>query len=289
MLAITGSNGVIGRHLIAKLNILGMPYKPITKLDWDLKQWKDIKELDDICGEACAVLHCGALVPKPGLSANLQDLLLANVNACGALGLWAMDRKIPILYAGSAGVYAPTSIPAREDSPLSPTPLGGTYGLSKLLGERLLVGLVEQGLDLCVLRITSVYGAGMAPNKLVSRLLRSAQEGHSLAVTPPYNEYFNLVHASDVASAFIKALNANVRGVFNIGGSALVSVLDIAEACLRVAGKGRINDIPDVNQSIQPEVHHFNVDISKAQQTFGFEPAVDLQNGLRMLMENRLV
>lgn len=285
--ALTGAGGVLGRHMQSRLAQAGIEVVAVGRKDWDLRQWKSPEQLDEVFGRVDAVIHFGAVTPNPGQKLTPDVLMDANVRACAALGQWAALRGIPMVFAGSAGIYAPQAAPADEDAPQADCPVGGFYGLTKLLAERLLVGLTADGLALCTLRITSVYGAGLHPDKMIAKMLAAARRGETIALSAPVDDALNLVHADDVARAALMALRAGARGPFNIGSASLVTVADIAHAAVSVAGNGGVA-LPDGMASRPPECR-FNVSLDRAARTFGFRPALSLAQGLTLMENDRHV
>src|SRR5205085_5928207 len=110
-----------------------------------------------------------------------------------------------------------------EADPITTRPVSGLYGLSKLLAEQLLDSLVGQGLKLCVLRPSSIYGAGMPETRMVASMLARARRNEEIRLTPPVQDRINLVHASDVAAAAVAALKAEAWEIFNVAGPKAVS------------------------------------------------------------------
>jgi len=287
--ALTGPDGVLGRHIDARLRQCGYAVLPVGRDAWDLRENRTVEELDRVLNDARLVVHGGALTPKPGVVVNYAELCDVNIRASVLLGTWAALRKIPLIYIGSAGIYASGVNAAAEDAPLAPVPDGGFYGLTKLLCEMALSGLQAQGLSLCALRVTSIYGAGLHPDKVVAKMLRKAALGETIKLVPPVDDGVNLVHASDVADAVLSAIERKAHGIFNVGGPAVVTMMDLARACIAVAGKG------DVAVDAAPEplghasMHRFDVNNHKAYLELGYVPKVQLDSGLKMMLEGRYV
>lgn len=284
--ALTGASGVLGRHLDHALSHRGITIVRLGRAEWDLRQWPEPDNLDVLIGDVDAVFHIGALTPSPHASLSAQDIMDANVRACAALGLWAAARRTPLVYAGSAGIYAPGNGPATEDAALAVAPLGGFYGQSKFLGEQVLTGLAAQrGLHLCVLRLTSLYGNGMNGEKRVAAWLAAAKEGKTITVAPPVSDAFNFLQAADAARAALLALDARAWGTFNIAGPDMTTIEDLAHACVRIAGRGAV-EIEAMPEPRPPE-RHFDVSCARAAETFGYVPGFALDEGLRLMLEHR--
>lgn len=280
-IALTGADGVLGRHTRAFAERDGLTVRALGRAEWDLRIWKDPQDLDVLLDGVDAVCHFGAAVPGPGSVVPASDLVDANVRACAAIGAWAAARNVPIVFAAGAGVYGPSPGPAVETSPETDCPVGGFYGLTKALGERLLVGLgADAGLRLSSLRITSLYGAGMHPAKIAMRWLKAAADGATIVVDQPADDAVNMVHAADVAAAALAALRAGTEGCFNVGGPTMVTMRELADACVRVAGRGKV--VIGEREAPRPALARFHVSSNKALAAFGYAPRIGLIEGLAM-------
>lgn len=293
---LTGATGLVGRHVLARLRREGIACLASSRAvpsgtgpdvqwrAWDLCHWRSPDDLDRLFPEVEAVLHVGALVPA-GPDTAADRLMDANVRATLALGQWAAARRLPLLFLSGAAVYGDVTAPARESDPVAALPVGGLYGLTKALAEGVLIQLAAaSGLRLAVLRASSIYGWGLGPAKLVSALLAKAQAGEAIELHPPADDRVNLVHAADVAWAMVAAATRGATGIFNIGGPAQVSMLELAQACVQAAGAGSVT-VSEQEAGRGPH-NRFPLDLSKAQSQLGYGPGIDLVTGLTMQMRS---
>jgi UDP-glucose 4-epimerase len=280
--AVTGASGMVGRHVVAALSRAGMKCTPVGRSQWDLRRWAGDQELDAILSGCEAIVHAGAAVPSPGRSIPPQDILDANVRACYCLGDWARRRGMSFVLVSGATVYAMGGSQAiKEDDAITSRPDSGLYGLSKLLAEQVLDSLAAQGLKLCILRPASIYGAGMPETRMVAAMLAKACRGEELRLLPPVRDRVSLVHAGDVADATLRALQSEAWGVFNVGGPNPVSIADIANACVAVAGRGKV--IAPAGDASEGSLK-YALDSSKAAAAFGYSPRIGLKEGLQRTM-----
>jgi UDP-glucose 4-epimerase len=280
--AVTGASGMVGRHVAAAFSRAGMQCTPVGRAQWDLRRWASDEELDAILSGCDAIVHAGAAVPSPGRPVAPQDILDANVRACFCLGDWARRRGKPIVLVSGATVYATGGTRAiKEDDATTSRPDSGLYGLSKLLADQLLDSLAAQGLKLCILRPPSIYGAGMPETRMVAKACR----GEDLRLLPPVRDRVSLVHAADVAEATLRALKKEAWGVFNVGGPDAASIADIANACVAVAGRGKV--IVPADDASEGSLK-YALDSSKAAAAFGYAPRIGLQEGLRRTLAGEL-
>lgn len=277
---------MVGRHVVAALSRGGIKCIPVGRAQWDLRRWAGDEELDATFSACDAVVHAGAAVPSPGRPIPPQDILDANVRACYCIGDWARRRGKPIVLVSGATVYATGGNRAiREDNATTSRPDSGLYGLSKLLADQLLDSLAAQGLRLCILRPPSIYGAGMPETRMVAAMLAKACRGEDLCLLPPVRDRVSLVHAADVAEATLRALKKEAWGVFNVSGPDAVSIADIANACVAVAGRGKV--IVPADDASEGSLK-YALDSSKAAATFGYAPRIGLQEGLRRTLAGEL-
>ncbi|MHA1567590.1 MAG: NAD-dependent epimerase/dehydratase family protein, partial [Alphaproteobacteria bacterium] len=140
-------------------------------------------------------------------------------------------------------------------------------------------------LALCILRLSSIYGAGLATEKMISKFLQLAASGEEIALSPPTGDRINLVHAADVARAILAGLDRQAWGCFNIAAPSPHSIWDIAQACVAVTGNGSV---------IGPKADggatsRYDLDCSAAREHMDFEAAIDLSRGLDMTWRGRLL
>jgi len=296
-IALTGASGMLGRHVAPALAAAGFQVIACARHNewgaavsearvWDLTQWRSFDELDALFEGARAIVHAGAMVPKPGEPFNDARMFDANVRACLNLGEWALDRAVPVVHISGAIVYASSDREGIEETaPIGYSGLGGFYGLSKLLAEDMFRRLQQRGLRVAMLRPSSMYGAGLAATKMLSVFLAIAAKGGSIELTPPVDDRVDLIHAADVASAVVKVLGAEIWDTFNLASGHSVSVLDIANACIAAAGKGKI-EVQDAGQGVRRPSRRFCLNCARAERDLGWAPRIALEQGIATLFEN---
>lgn len=292
--AVTGASGMVGGYLLALLRKQGVAVVATSRrrpayltasdrwFSWDLRRRVSTRELQRKFGRVDALFHVGAIARSLSGAADegLADLLDANVRACLCLGVWTLSTDTPFVHLSGGIVYrgADSKRHITEKAPTGSSDIGGFYGFSKWLAEETLECLRKQGLRLAVLRASSIYGRRMEKTKMLPRFLKVARSGGDLEVAPPWDRV-DLIHAADVAEAMVQAARKEAWGTFNIAGGRLYSVPDIARACSRVAGKGRLKQQEAVERRA-PRVR-FELSTKAAHRAFGFRPSFDLDKGLR--------
>ncbi len=292
-IGLTGSSGMLGRKLRAALQEAGADVAAVSRsgadgsVAWDLSEWLDMEVLDELFAGAQAIVHAGACV-QPSGEVDEARMFDANVRACLNLGQWAMSRNIPLLYISGAIVYAdPCALLQRESAPLGCSGLGGFYGFSKLLAEDVLMRLRQQGLRLCILRPTSIYGHGIGADKMVFRFLTTAARNEVIELDQPVQDRIDIVHAADVSAAAVAALSRDCWEILNVSSGEPVSIIELAEACVAVAGCGHIKIKGEAPANYKPSVK-YSLDISRASECIDWRPSIALREGLAMLMHDHV-
>ena len=227
------------------------------------------------------VFHLAASVGnKRSIDCAIQD---AEINVMGTVRLLDAARHAgvrKIITSSSAGIFGELkTLPIREDHPIEPdTP----YGASKLCAEKetLAYGKLFD-LEAVCLRYFNVYG----PNQrfdaygnvipiFVFRMLR----GEPLTIFGDGRQTRDFVNVADVVRANLGAATPGVRGAFNIGCGARVTINDLV--CKLKAASGMVPAV-EYGPSRPGDVRDSLADISAAGRAFGFVPTVGLDAGLK--------
>lgn len=288
-IAITGANGMLGRHVTAILAAKNINFVPFTRKEWDLNEWKELDQLDAIFNGIEAIFHLGAKLPQAVTgSSNTETQLLfnANVRSCLNLSEWACSRKVALVFVSGSTVYENPHSERKihEDDPKVVNGFGGFYGYSKWLAEEVIQHYVFQGLKAIILRPSSIYGYGLESSKLIQHFLNTAESNEIIKIDQPLNR-INLIHSLDVAKAAFLAYEAKAWGVYNIANSTSPTIAEIAEIAVRVCGKGSV----ELGKAATNAFLRFNLDIAKAANAFSFSPSVNLEEGLILMKQKRAI
>ncbi|MBT6029539.1 MAG: NAD(P)-dependent oxidoreductase [Crocinitomicaceae bacterium] len=285
---LTGSTGMIGRHMKCLLEFHNVECICIKRDSWNLLDWKTLQELDELFEEVDAIFHFGAALPKASTYTNennqqTQVIFDANVRACLNLAEWAQSRDVPVVFLSGATVYdEPCAKKINETAPQVKNGFGGFYGYSKLLAEKVFDHFMECGLKLVILRPSSVYGVGLGAGKLISNYLNLASSNEIIKLESPQNR-INLIHALDVSKAAFLALSNRSWGVYNVASEDNSSIQELAQSIVNVCGAGTIV----INETLigQAPFVRFDLDTSKATHAFSFKQTINLNEGLALMHE----
>jgi UDP-glucose 4-epimerase len=192
-----------------------------------------------------------------------------------------------VVFTSSGAVYGEQAEqPVREDQ--SPNPQS-PYAVSKLAAEYYVrtIGALW-GIETVILRIFNAYGPGqnLPPSHppVVPRFLHQALHGGSLVIFGSGGQTRDFVYVDDVVEALVAAATAADvdRRIINVGTGHETSVNDLAALVAKATGR-------EVDLLHSPAesggVSHLCADLSVAGQLLGYEPRVDLLEGLQLTLE----
>ena len=175
-------------------------------------------------------------------------------------------------------------MPVREDHPLYPTEVNSA---DKAAGE-LYYGTYwhAHSLHTCSLRLTNTYGPRMplsSPRQgFINWFFRLAFLGEEITLYGKGSQRRDMIYVDDAVEAFLLAgANDSLNGVsFNVGSGTFISVREIAETLVSVAGAGSIRHIPFPDESRRIEVGDFVADIEKIKTELAWQPRTRLKDGV---------
>lgn len=163
------------------------------------------------------------------------------------------------------------------------------YGAAKSFNESMIRSFrAMTGLDHVLLRYFNVYGPRMDVHgvytEVLVRWMERIDDGLPPLIFGDGRQTMDFAYTADIARANVLAAASDVReGVYNIARGEEVSLLELAETLLRVMG----SDLPVEHGPARAVngVERRLADVSAARADLGFEAYVDLEQGLRELVE----
>jgi UDP-glucose 4-epimerase len=201
----------------------------------------------------------------------------------------AVDNGVrKIVAASSASVYG---LAQDFPTPEAHHPYGNDtlYGTAKTFNEGMLRSFrAMRGIDYVALRYFNVYGPRMdiygLYTEVLIRWMERIEEGQSPLILGDGTQTMDFVFTEDIAKANILAAASDVTDeVFNIGCGVETSLIELAQALQRAMGSsmplefGPPRGVNAVTRRL--------ADISRAQEMLGWKPEVDLDLGLRRLVD----
>lgn len=280
---VTGGTGFIGSHLVKRLNSLGVNIRFLEKdgKRIDIRDWNSIKGYDD----ADMVYHLAAIANVPLSFQNPKETL--EVNVLGTLNILEFCRlkAIKKMIFVSSYVYGrPQYLPIDEEHPLSPL---NPYAESKVIGEELCRGYSrDYDIDCIVLRPFNIYGEGQRKGNLIPDIISQLERGKIELKDPEPKR--DLLYIGDLIEGFISAGKSEIPDfeIFNLGYGKSYKVKEIVDKIVDIHGK-KI-EVQYSKERRKHEIMDTVADVGKANMMLDWKPRVDIDEGLRITLENLL-
>ncbi len=307
-LVVIGGAGLIGSHTVDTLlgedvdeiviydnfvrgtmenidNALRDPRVKVFEAGGDITQ-SDI--LQSAVRGADGVFHFSALwllqcydYPRAAFDVNIRGTFNV-LEACVAEGVGRL------VYSSSASVYGDAvEEPMTEDHPFNNT---NFYGATKIAGEAMARAIHHRyGLPYVGLRYMNVYGPRQdyrgAYIAVIMKMLDAIDRGEPLKMYGDGSQAYDFVYVGDCASANVNAMKADTTDEFyNVGTGRRTTIRELAEMIVRLTG----TDQPIVTEPAGLTFVKNRIGSpDKAIEQIGFKAEVDLEEGLRALIEWR--
>jgi UDP-glucose-4-epimerase GalE len=293
---VTGASGYLGSHLCKKLKqegikVVGYDSKPPKHGHMDIFYEGDIRRKSSLLDlfsrvKIDSVFHLAARI-EVGLSWEYPNEFM-DVNTggtCNLLNVMSMFRVKNIIYSSTAGVYAPSNVPIKENGK---TAENHPYGISKQLAE---TAIRYSNINHVIFRYFNLGGADLdgemgechdpethlIPNILQN--LNSVEIYGDNYETPDGTCVRDYVHVCDVADAHFDAFNYLNEGkksiTLNLGTGQGVSVLEMVNLVSEITGEYVDYDILPRRQGDPPVLV---ADISLAEKVLHYRPKHDIMS-----------
>jgi UDP-glucose 4-epimerase len=245
------------------------------------KLWRLLNNVD-------CVYHLAARVSVPESILYPREYETANVGGTVALMEAMRDAGVQrVVLASSGAIYGEQPRqPVTED--MAPRP-SSPYAVSKLAAEYYVSTIGSLwGIETVALRIFNAYGPGQpippthAP--VIPQFMKQALGGGSLVVFGEGEQTRDFIYIDDVVEALVTAATAGGidRQVINIGLGEETSMNTLVQTIERVTG--RETHVLHVRAE-SGGVSRLVADLTLARKWLSYEPQVDLEMGLRLLLE----
>jgi dTDP-glucose 4,6-dehydratase len=299
---VTGGAGFLGSHLCNYLlargnrvicvdnletgslqNIEHIRDAAFTFVNHDLIHHLEISEPVDF------VYHLASPAsPIDYLRLPLHTLKVGSYGTHNALGL-AKFKRSRFLLASTSEVYGdPLIHPQPESYWGNVNPIGprGVYDEAKRYAEALTMAYHrQQGVDTCIVRIFNTYGPRMRlhDGRAIPTFIHQALESKPLTVFGDGSQTRSFCYVDDLIRGLVLLAESGEHFPVNIGNPHEMTLLEMAERVISVTGSTSeivFEALPiDDPQVRQP-------DITRAKQLLGWEPEVQLEDGLRRTVES---
>jgi len=299
---VTGGAGFLGSHLIDRLlargdevvcadnlftgskrnvaHVIGHPAFEFLRHDVTFPLYI---EADQIYNLAC---------PASPVHYQHDPVQTTKTSVHGAINMLGLAKRLRarIFQASTSEVYGDPNVhPQREDYWGNVNPIGvrSCYDEGKRCAETLFFDYHRQhGLDIKVARIFNTYGPRMHPNdgRVVSNFIVQALKNEPITIYGEGTQTRSFCYVDDLVEGFLRFMDtqAGVPGPVNLGNPHEFTILELAQKVIALTGsRSQIVKHP----LPQDDPLQRKPDITRARELLGWEPKVQLDEGLGKTIE----
>jgi dTDP-glucose 4,6-dehydratase len=294
---VTGGAGFLGSHLCEHLLGQGHSVICIDNLEtgslqnidhirdgkFDFRNL-DITEHVEVPEDVDFVYHLASPAsPIDYLRLPLHTLKVGSYGTHHMLGL-AKFKRARFLLASTSEVYGDPQVhPQKEDYWGHVNPIGprGVYDEAKRYAEALTMAYHrQQGVDTSIVRIFNTYGSRMRPHdgRAIPTFLRQALQDRPLTVFGEGEQTRSFCYVEDLIRGIVALADSEAHSPVNIGNPNEFTLLELSKTVIEVT-ESRSEIVFEALPVDDPQQR--KPDIARARDLLGWEPKVELEEGLR--------
>ena len=299
---ITGGAGFLGSHLCDCLIERGWDVLSVDNLvtgcDGNVAHLarhphfrmmrQDVSQYIDVPGPIDYVLHFASPAsPVDYLKLPIQTLKVGALGTHNSLGL-ALAKKAKYLLASTSECYGDPQVSPQPETywghvnPIGPR---GVYDEAKRFAEAMVMAYHRfHGVDTHIVRIFNTYGPRMRLNdgRALPNFVYQALTGQPITVYGDGRQTRSFCYVSDLIEGIYRLMNSEEHEPVNIGNPQEITILEFAERIRQLLG----SQVPIIFKPLpQDDPKQRCPDIGKATRLLGWQPKVNLDEGLRLTLE----
>ena len=299
---VSGAAGFIGSHLCERLladghSVLGLD-NLITGARRNLAHLagharfrfleQDVTQPLTLAGRFDHVWHLASLAsPKEYLAHPIETLESGSTGTRNMLEIARRDGARFLVTSTSECYGDPLQHPQVETywGNVNPVGVRSCYDESKRYAEAMTMAYHRyHGVRTNIARIFNTYGPRMAlkDGRVVPAFLDQALQGQPLTIFGDGTQTRSFCYVSDMVDGLVRLASSDERLPVNLGNPVELTILEFAERIRRLIGA----ELPIVFEPLpQDDPQKRRPDITKAKRLLGWEPKVNLEDGLRETVE----
>jgi UDP-glucuronate decarboxylase len=299
---VTGGAGFLGSHLCERLlaegnevicadnyftgskenvaHLLSNPYFELIRHDVTFPLYI---EVDQIYNLAC---------PASPVHYQHDPVQTTKTSVHGAINMLGLAKRVKarIFQASTSEVYGDPEVhPQPEEywGRVNPIGIRSCYDEGKRCAETLFFDYYRQhNLDIKVARIFNTYGPRMHPNdgRVVSNFIVQALKGRDITIFGDGSQTRSFCYVDDLIEGFVRLMNTEpgFTGPVNLGNPGEFTMLELAEKVIELTGSSSKLTFMPLPQD-DPRQRQPNIELAKSK--LGWEPRVNLENGLKKTID----
>ncbi len=279
-----------GHEVIAMDNLLTGSINNIEHLQSERFHFiqHNVTEYIYVAGEIDYILHFASPAsPMDYLKLPIQTLKVGAMGTHKALGL-ALEKGATFLLASTSEVYGdPLVHPQKEDYWGHVNPVGprGVYDEAKRFAEALTMAYNRyHDVDTKIVRIFNTYGPRMRVNdgRAIPAFVPQALRGEPITVFGDGSQTRSFCYVDDLIEGIYRLLMSDTHDPVNIGNPNEMTISQLVDKILEFTGSSSTiayKELPEDDPKIRQP------DITRAKELLGWEPKVELEDGLKRTIE----
>ncbi len=295
---ITGAAGFLGSHLAERFlkedhEVIGVDnfvtgsrenaehlytYEGFRLIERDVSQPLYVTE------EIDGVLHFASPAsPVDYLDLPIQTLKVGSLGTHNTLGL-AMAKGARYLLASTSEVYGDPQVHPQPETywgHVNPIGVRGVYDEAKRFAEAMTMAYHRyHGVQTRIVRIFNTYGPRMRPGdgRVVSNFIVQALRGDPISIYGDGSQTRSFCYVEDEVDGIYRLFHSDHAEPVNIGNPTEFTIRELADVVLEETGSAsQIETLP--LPADDPKVRQ--PDITLARRVLGWQPAVELREGIR--------
>ncbi len=301
---VTGGAGFIGKHLVRSLlkkdyfvtifdnfsNSTKNSLSPLVEVGAKIIEGDITKpfEISNAIKDQDVVIHLAAKISV--LESISKPLETFHVNVDGTRYVLEACKKNnvkKVIVSSSAAVYGEgyPNVKLTEKSQTNPI---SPYGESKVkMEQEVKVFASKYDINYIILRFFNIYGVEQSDEYagVITKFMKRVVHNRSLEIFGDGMQTRDFVGIDDVINSIHNSISNDRNGIYNIASGKNITIKELAEMIISVSRKNL--EIKHII-SKKGDIIHSQADISLARNNLGYNPKIELREGVKQLLQSMI-